>query len=499
MVFVSIDAGTTGVRCAVVGQKGEFMGVGRRSWEYSTPEELEIAKVFDPSHFWKLTCSVVREALKASKTPLSRMDGVATTSQRHGGVFLDSDGHELYAGPNTDARGAMTQYVIEDTLGEKYHEITGCWPPMIFMPTRLAWFEEEHPDVYNAVAHILPIADWIGYKLSGAISTDMSSASSMGFMDIKKGTWSHDVISTIGVDRGVLPEIHEAGSVIGEVSHEAEEACGLPAGMPLIQGGTDTHCALLACDVTAGEIAVIAGSTTPTMVVLNEPVCHPEQRVWTGCHILPGQWTVESNATLTGAYLQWVVNLLCQFSEEPEECARKTLGRLAEIVKDIPPGSYETTVALGPNIMNCRKMTDVPLARMFFPQPALPQVVSLDAPILLHAVLENIAYSVRGNCEQLMEHVTSESVKTIGGLTKSPCWSELLANVLGRPIRVPRQSEGSLLGAAMCVAKGVHSHRSLSEAARSMVQWQQTVQPDTRVEDYNSYYSRWKDIWCRGE
>ncbi len=499
MVVLPIDAGTTGVRCMVVGPRGEALGIGRRTWTYTTPEYLEIAKDFDPIQFWDLTCTVVREALKSSKIPASKLEGISTTSQRHGGVFLDADGKELYAGPNVDARGAMAQYVIEDNLGARYHQITGCWPPMLFFPSRLAWFEEEQPETYGAISHILSIADWIVFKLSGAISTDLSSGSATGFMDVKSGTWSPDVISAVGIDHSVLPEIRIAGSKVGEVTRQAEKACGLPIGLPVIQGGTDTHCALLACEAVVGDLAVIAGSTTPVMAVLDEPICDPEQKLWTSRHILSDQWTMESNATLTGAYLQWVVRLLCQLSDDPEACVKKTLNRLAELVRDVPPGSHETTMAVGPNIMDCRKMTDVPLARMFFPQPELPQVVPLDAPSLIHAVLENIAYSVRGNCEQLAKHVTSDSVKMIGGMTRSPFWSELVANVLRRSIRVPVQSEGSLLGAAMCAAKGVGLHKSIMDAAKSMVQWQPVVEPDQRADDYDSYFLHWKEVWCGGE
>ncbi|MHA2386503.1 MAG: FGGY family carbohydrate kinase, partial [Candidatus Thorarchaeota archaeon] len=156
MPVVAIDAGTTGVRCMIVGKEGEVLGLRRRKWDYETPEFLEIAKEFNPSHFWNLICTVTKEAVKASGLPSTKIEGVATTSQRHGVVFLDADGKELYCGPNIDARGAMSQYVIEDALGKKFLEVTGCWPPLMFTPARIAWFEEEAPEIHEAVAHVLP-------------------------------------------------------------------------------------------------------------------------------------------------------------------------------------------------------------------------------------------------------------------------------------------------------------------------------------------------------
>ncbi|TFG98639.1 hypothetical protein E4H12_05545, partial [Candidatus Thorarchaeota archaeon] len=221
MVIVAIDAGTTGVRCMIASADGTPIAISRRSWEYTTPPDLEIAKEFDPDHFWHLVCTVVKEAIKISKVSLGDLESVATTSQRHGSVFLDNQGKEVYAGPNIDARGAMTQYIIEESLGEKYHEITGCWPPLMFSPSRLSWFEEEEPEIFEDIAHILPINDWISYKLGNIFTTDPSSGSGTGFMDIRKCEWSDEVADAVGVSRDILPEIHESGSVIGEVTPEA--------------------------------------------------------------------------------------------------------------------------------------------------------------------------------------------------------------------------------------------------------------------------------------
>ena len=89
MVVAAIDAGTTGVRCMIVDAKGKTPGISRTTWDYSTPPELEIAKEFNPSEFWKIVCSVVKGAIKNSGFKTSDLKAVATTSQRHGIVLLD--------------------------------------------------------------------------------------------------------------------------------------------------------------------------------------------------------------------------------------------------------------------------------------------------------------------------------------------------------------------------------------------------------------------------
>ncbi|MGY5864561.1 MAG: FGGY-family carbohydrate kinase [Candidatus Thorarchaeota archaeon] len=499
MAIAAIDAGTTGVRCMIFDKTGKVLGVSRKTWGYSTPSDLEIAKEFDPSEFWKHVCSVVMGVTMDSRISPSDIEAVATTSQRHGIILLDEDGNELHGGPNIDARGAMTQYIIEESLGDKYHEITGCWPPLMFSPTRIGWFEEEEPEIFESVAHLLPICDWITFKLTGEYTTDLSSAGGTGFLDIRKGKWSKEVASAIGIDLKILPEIHESGEEVGTVMDKAAQECGLPSGLSVVQGGADTHCALLASDSRVGEITTIAGSTTPVMMPIAEFVCSADQKIWTGSHMVKGKWVIESNAMMTGANLEWAVNLLCERSNNPEECVRRTFEKLDEIVKNVQPGSNDTYVAIGPRVMDVQQMTNVKQAKMIFPQPALPQVVPLDSSHFLHAVIENIAYAVRGNIEQLDAFKMSTRLKTIGGLSLSETWPQMLANVLNRPVRTPVQSEGSLLGAAICAAVGAGHYSSIEEASKTMVKWRKIYEPDDRAKTYQSYYTRWCEIWDKGE
>ena len=499
MVVAAIDAGTTGVRCMIVDAKGKTPGISRTSWDYTTPPDLEIAKDFNPSEFWKLVCSVVRGAIKNSGIKASELKAVATTSQRHGIVLLDSNGNELHGCPNIDARGAMTQYLIDESLGETYHEITGCWPPLMFAPSRLGWFEEEKPELHGKIAHLLPLCDWITFRLSGKYVTDTSSASATGFLDVRTGEWSEEVASALDIDLSILPEIRKVGEVVGEVTSKAEKECGLPKGIPVIMGGADTHCALLASESRVGEITVIAGSTAPVMMILDNHLCVPDQKIWTGTHMKEGQWVLESNATLTGAVLEWAVKLLCEQAEDPVKCRKKTFENFDELVSGIPPGSGETFVTLGPSIMDCQQITNVKQAQMIFPQPAMPQIVPLNASRLIHAVLENVAFAVRGNIEQLEGYGQSSVVKTIGGMSQSETWPQLLANVLKKPITTPVQSEGSLLGAAICAATGAGYYSSIDEAAKAMVRWRPAYQPDERADLYDRYYSKWNELRCKGD
>jgi ribulose kinase len=71
----------------------------------------------------------------------------------------------------------------------------------------------------------------------------------------------------------------------------------------------------------------------------------------------------------------------------------------------------------------------------------------------------------------------------------------MLANVLGKEVKVPEQSEGSLLGAAMCASVGIRMHKNLNAASQEMVRWKDAFTPDDRAQEYEGYYSKWKEVW----
>ncbi len=101
--------------------------------------------------------------------------------------------------------------------------------------------------------------------------------------------------------------------------------------------------------------------------------------------------------------------------------------------------------------------------------------------------------------EQLDGYSESTGVKTIGGMSQSETWPQLLANVLNRPVSTPRQSEGSLLGAAICAATGAGYYSSIDAAIKAMVSWKPSYHPDGRAEQYSRYYTRWNKFTSEGD
>src|SRR5574341_832053 len=128
--FVVLDAGTGGGKCVVFDAAGRVLGMHREAWSYNVGTDPDVPFIkefsFRAPVFWDILCRCVRTALARAGVRPADVAGVAATSQREGCVFLDTQGTEVYAGPNLDARGFREGLEVLNILGsDRLYQITG--------------------------------------------------------------------------------------------------------------------------------------------------------------------------------------------------------------------------------------------------------------------------------------------------------------------------------------------------------------------------------------
>ncbi len=264
---------------------------------------------FDPEGFWTIAYRCMRGALGEGRIDPARVAGVAATSQRQGCVFLDEKGRELYAGPNMDARAIAEGLAIAERFSiERLHELTGHSAPFLFPLARYLWHRKH---TGKDAAHLLMISDWHTYRLTGNLVAEPSNAAESMLFDIRSRDWCQVILREFSIPASVLPPLRRSGEVVGAVTPQAAEATGIPPGTPVFAGGADTQCSLLGSEVSSpGAVGAVLGTTTPVQMVLAEPRIDPQHNLWTGCHVLPDLWVLESNAGDTGGAYLWLLDLV---------------------------------------------------------------------------------------------------------------------------------------------------------------------------------------------
>ena len=485
--------------------EGNQLSRAFKGWWYFTPDEVKpYGREFNANEFWQSISETIRTALKGAKITGSKIAGVSACSLRQGIVLLDENGKELYAGPNIDARGVLAQERIMNTLGEPgLFEITGQCPAVICAPSRLLWFKENKPEIYNKVRHLLMISDWITYRLSGIYSSELSCASSSMLLDVEKTEWSTKISEELELPYDILPELHLSGQKIGEVTRQASKETGLAEGTPVIVGGGDSQMGLLGTSaVEENDTTVIGGTTSMLQTVLSKPIVDQERRILTGCYVLKDMWVLEANAGMTGKVYTWLrdsLNKLRSGEKQTQKGQELEYADMDKLAEQIRPGSDDMMAFLGSEVMDLKKIEVIRPGLFMFPPPANPMTATpIDARHMIRAVIEMMAYAVNGN-KLTIEDVLKrklEALKVTGGLSGGKVWVQTIADVTGMPVQTYKVKEGSPLGCAICAATGINEYQSLQEAAKNMVKVEAVVKPDAEIhESYVGYYDRWRSLY----
>ena len=484
--LLGLDAGTGSVRALLLDVESGRSTVAVRPWSHvPAPGEGGWAYDFDVEQNWTLLAEAVGEALRRAEAAPAGVAGIAVSSMRHNLVLL-REGRAVFAVPNRDARASAEAMEMAGE-GEALYRSTGRWPSPVFLLPRLKWLAAHHPGWLEG-ATALSIGDWVAFRLCGEAATDFSQAGeSMGF-DLHRREWLWERIEGLGLPPSLFPPVLPSGKCLGKLTSSAAQELGLTPGIPVAVGGADTQCALLALGaLRPGQAAIIAGTTAPVQMVVDRPMVDPDRRLWTGLHVLPERWVVESNAGAMGEPLEWLAGLL--YPDSPRPAARL----MAEAARS-RPGAGGLLSTFGAQVFHASAMA-LPIGSLTLCY-YLGEAGGLSRRRdLARSVLEGMACALRANLEQLAALAGEPSAVSLGGgMSRSAFWSQLLADVLGRPIQVSEVPEASALGAAICAGVGAGVFRDLAEGSERVARTRPVAPEEEAGRVYAGVYAGWREL-----
>ena len=358
-----VDAGSSSVRARLVSEDGRVVAGASRPYAYaSEPDAGDFARAFDLRGCWQSIVGAVKEVLAGGIAPSS----VAVTSQRQSLVFLDDAGRALYAGPNTDLRAVFQGAALDDEHGDAIYRTTGHRPAFMMASGKLAWLRDTLPDDYARVAHVLPLADWIAWRLTGVIECEPSLAAASGMLDIRSRRWASSLFAEIGLR---LPEtpLWDASEPRGAVRNADLPAL---AGIPVKVAGADTQCALIGMGIDAGggegKAGIVAGWSATVQMTMTHPAMSESMKTWTGLFPSSGLasdlWVMESGAGDMGNAWRWLAETL--FGGDSPNVYAEMDGLAASAA----PGADGVSADLGAGAMNVSTL-GMRLGGIAFPVP----------------------------------------------------------------------------------------------------------------------------------
>ena len=494
---MAIDAGTGSVRAVIFDTEGNQFSVAQQEWTHIEEKGVPNSMTFDFEKNWKLTIECIQESIKLSGVRVEEILAVSATSMREGIVLYDNKGKELWAVANVDARASKeVKYLKENFEGieEEFYALSGQTFALGALP-RLLWLKNNKPDIYDKVANVSMIGDWILAKLSGVIATDPSNGGTTGIFSLKERTWISEMASRVGLKSDIFPPVLETGTVMGNILNEE---IGLSTQTKVVMGGGDVQLGSAGLGVVKeGEVAILGGSFWQQVVNIGTSV-HPPQDmgIRVNPHVVTGLSQAEGITFFSGLVMRWFRDAFCEIEKkEAKERGIDTYTVLEEKASKVPVGSHGI-IPIFSDAMNYGKW--------YHASPSFLNL-SLDPNIcnrasMFRSLQENACIVSAINLEKIKAFtgIEIEEIVFAGGASQGELWCQILADVTGCKIKVPKIKEATALGTAMSAGVGVGIYKNLEEASEAVVAWDREYLPNTlNFAKYNAIQKKWQATYTK--
>ena len=492
--FLGIDAGTSGVKAIVLDDTGRILGTGYRECNLITTRPGWVEE--DPHEWWTACCGAVAEAVGSSGCGKDILS-IGFSGQMQGSTLLDADGEPVDRCIIwMDQRAAVQADMLNSRMdpAKMLEETANYCLPSYWAP-KLLWLKENRPAVYESTKKVVFTKDYLRYRMTGEIATEVSDASCSFLLNMKGRCWSDKMFDVTGLPRDIVPErLLESQDIAGCLKTDLAAEWGLKPGIPVVAGGGDQPAGGVGIGViNAGVIAATIGTSGVVFGCCDTPFIDEQRRaMFSLCHSVPGKYCFLGCTLGAGGSFKWMRDTL--FADQKQTLAAAGqdvydhMTALAEMVK---PGS-EGLVFLP--YLNGESTPHVnPDARGVFFGLSLRH----DLGALCRSVMEGVTYSLRDTIEILRAFGLSiTEVRAMGGGAKSALWRQMQADIYNAAVVTMNIEEGPAAGAAIMAAVGAGHFKSIQEACDAILKTVSITEPISgNVPVYNEYYQTYQSLY----
>ena len=492
--LLGIDLGTGGCKALLVAADGAIIATATTSYPLLTPRPLWSEQA--PAQWWAATIASIRTVLNVAGIDPAQVAAVGLTGQMHGLVLLNQKGGVLRNAIlwNDQRSGAQCEAITRRLGLKRIIDITG--KPLLpnFTAPKILWVREHEPQIFRAAATMLLPKDFLRYRLTGALATDVADASGTSLFDVGKRRWSQEILDALDVPHTWLGEVSESPMASSTINKLAAEACGLVEGTPVVAGAGDQAAEAVGCGIVAdGQVSVTIGTSGVVFRATDTFRPDPEGRVHAYCHAAPGLWHVMGVMLSAGGSLRWYRQTLGQ--TETDEGRRRGIDPydlLLEAAAEVEPGS-EGLLFL-PYLSGERTPHADPQARGAFVGLTLRH----DKPHMTRAVVEGVTFGLKDALELVLGcggPAARAPVRVSGGGATSGFWRQLMADIFDQEVVTVNATQGAAFGAALLAGVGAGIYRSVPDAAGAVVRQTGSTRPGPHAAAYREHYERYRSLY----
>lgn len=489
--LLGIDIGTSACKVAIFDKAGTLIESGAGDYPVYYPQEGWAEQ--NPDEWWAAVCQATKELFKKCDIRPEEIAGIGVDGQSWSAIPISAAGEVLCNTPIwMDTRADKICEEVKKRVPEE--EIFAvCGNPFVpsYTTPKILWYKEARPELYAQIDKVLQSNSFIVFKLTNQYSQDMSQGYGLHCFDMRKGTWDAQMCEKLGIPLSFLPEIYPCHQVVGTVTEKAAKETGLALGTPVVAGGLDACCGTLGAGVIhEGETQEQGGQAGGMSICIDE--YHADERLILSYHVVPDKWLLQGGTTGGGGVMRWLHREFGKYEDlRKDELGKGALVQFNDLAEVVPPGS-EGLIFL-PYMAGERSPLWDPKAKGIF----YGLDFSKTKGHFIRAAMEGVAFSLRHNLEVAKEAGVSVKVmKAIGGSANSLLWTQIKADITGKPIVVPYSDAATTLGACILAGVGVGLYESFEEAVALTVRETRSHEPNLdNKEIYDENFAKYLAIY----
>ncbi len=491
---LGIDVGTSGTKAVVIDESGATAGSATVPYPLHSPRPNWAEQ--HPEDWWAATLEAIERAVAGSAVGKDDVGGIGLTGQMHGSVFLDKNSAVLRPAILwCDQRTATECDEITDKVGaEDLIQHAGNPALTGFTAPKILWLRNNELENYKKVWKVLLPKDYIRYRLTGELNTEVSDASGTLLFDVAQRQWSDTILERLDIPRDFLPDSVESPEVTGTLSQEIADRVGLKPGIPVVGGGGDQAAGGIGNGIVRkGLISSTIGTSGVVFAFAEEGVRDPQGRLHSFCHAVPGKWHLMGVMLAAGGSLQWFRNNFAAAEMEVALLAHKDPYELMTAEAEKAPAGCEGLIFL-PYLTGERTPHADPDAKAVFFGLSLRH----NKGHLIRAVMEGVVFGLRDSFEIMegMGIAAEEPVRISGGGARSPLWRQIHADVIQTPVATLNVTEGPAFGAALLAHVGCGTFSSVEEACDATISVVDVTEPQPEMKQlYEDAYRVYQGLY----
>jgi xylulokinase len=433
-MFIGIDLGTSGVKAVLLDRDGQVRCTASQALSLSRPQPRWSEQA--PHDWWNATTHVLADLLsqaRAAGIGPAQIEALGLTGQMHGATLLDRQGEVLRPAILwNDGRSDVECRELE-TAVPQLRKIAGNMAMPGFTAPKLLWVRKHEPEIFARIAQVLLPKDYLRYRLTGDFATDPSDAAGTLWLDVQQRDYSNALLAACGLSREQMPKVFEGNRITGTLKPELAREWGL-AEIPVIAGGGDNAAGAVGVGIVKpGQAMLSLGTSGVYFAVSDGYLANPASAVHSFCHALPQTWHLMSVMLNAAGCIDFTAQL-------------SGYADVTELLADAQANGQDRRPWFLPYLTGERTPHNNVNAKGVF-YGLVPQTSRAD---LANATLEGVGFALLDGMDALhAAGLVPDEISVIGGGSRSAYWTQMLADIAGRPLSLRAGGEvGPALGAA---------------------------------------------------